>query len=211
MTVILRCFSEFGYLPGVLRKSSRFLSHLLMSSCWSPGRIMLYMFFLLLIAVLRIDAAYCYRRSHMVCRSVCQCVTVVSRTKTAEPIDIPFGRRLRWAQGTIWVQISMPRSNVEGEKGAVHSQDMPRHVRLSIYSKRLSRGRCRLGCTRSGCRLMQPGEYDWAVRVRRRYGLMSNYFDHLLFIGSTMCIRLREWRIYLVSQYNICICKSYSV
>jgi len=30
---ILRCFSEFGYLPGALRKSSRSLSHLLMSSC----------------------------------------------------------------------------------------------------------------------------------------------------------------------------------
>ena len=33
--VILRCFSEFGYLPGALRKSSRSLSHLLMSSCTS--------------------------------------------------------------------------------------------------------------------------------------------------------------------------------
>ena len=33
--VILRCFSEFGYLPGALRKSSRSLSHLLMSSCWT--------------------------------------------------------------------------------------------------------------------------------------------------------------------------------
>ena len=31
--VILRCFSEFGYLPGALRKSSRSLSHLLTSSC----------------------------------------------------------------------------------------------------------------------------------------------------------------------------------
>ena len=31
--VILRCFSEFGYLPGALRKSSRSLSYLLMSSC----------------------------------------------------------------------------------------------------------------------------------------------------------------------------------
>jgi len=31
--VILRCFSEFGYLQGALRKSSRSLSHLLMSSC----------------------------------------------------------------------------------------------------------------------------------------------------------------------------------
>jgi len=32
--VILRCFSEFGYLPGALPKSSRSLSHLLMSSCY---------------------------------------------------------------------------------------------------------------------------------------------------------------------------------
>ena len=33
--VILRCFSEFGYLLGALRKSSRSLSHLLMSSFFS--------------------------------------------------------------------------------------------------------------------------------------------------------------------------------
>jgi len=32
--VILRCFSEFRCLPGALRKSSRSLSHLLMSSCF---------------------------------------------------------------------------------------------------------------------------------------------------------------------------------
>ena len=31
--VILRYLSEFGWLPGALRKSSRSLSHLLMSSC----------------------------------------------------------------------------------------------------------------------------------------------------------------------------------
>ena len=31
--VILRYFREFGYLPRVLRKSSRSLSHLLMSCC----------------------------------------------------------------------------------------------------------------------------------------------------------------------------------
>jgi len=30
MAVILRYFSEFGYLPGVLRKSARSLPHLLM-------------------------------------------------------------------------------------------------------------------------------------------------------------------------------------
>jgi len=33
--IILRYFSEFGYLPGALRKSSRSLSHLLMSSCFN--------------------------------------------------------------------------------------------------------------------------------------------------------------------------------
>jgi len=31
--IILRYFSEFGSLPGALRKISRSLSHLLMSSC----------------------------------------------------------------------------------------------------------------------------------------------------------------------------------
>jgi len=33
MAVSLRYFSDFAYLAGVLRKSSRSLSHLLMSSC----------------------------------------------------------------------------------------------------------------------------------------------------------------------------------
>ena len=37
MAVILRYFSEFGYLSCVLRKSSRSLYHLLMSSC-NPTR-----------------------------------------------------------------------------------------------------------------------------------------------------------------------------
>ena len=37
---ILRCFSEFEYLPGALRKSSRSLSHLLMSSCCTFDRVM---------------------------------------------------------------------------------------------------------------------------------------------------------------------------
>jgi len=36
--VILRCFSEFRYLPGALRKRSRSLSHLLKSSCINTNR-----------------------------------------------------------------------------------------------------------------------------------------------------------------------------
>jgi len=41
MAVILRYFSEFGYLPDVLRKSSRSLSYLLVSSCyrWSQFKV----------------------------------------------------------------------------------------------------------------------------------------------------------------------------
>ena len=38
-----------------------------------------------------VDAAYCYRRSSVVFRSVCRCVTLVSLAKTAAPIEIPFG------------------------------------------------------------------------------------------------------------------------
>ena len=37
-------------------------------------------------------------------------------------------------------------------------------------------------CVRWGCTLVQPGEYDWTVRVHRRCGLMSNVFYHLFII-----------------------------
>jgi len=30
--------------------------------------------------------------------------------------------------------------------------------------------------------LASSGKYDWTVRVRRRCGLMWNYFDHLFII-----------------------------
>jgi len=32
-----------------------------------------------------------------------------------------------------------------------------------------------------GCTLSPPEEYGWTVHLRRRCGLMSNYFDHLYF------------------------------
>jgi len=52
-----------------------------------------------------VDAAYCYRPSSVVCGlSVGLSVTLVSPTKTAEPIEMPFGlwawmgprNRVRW-------------------------------------------------------------------------------------------------------------------
>ena len=36
-----------------------------------------------------------------------------------------------------------------------------------------------------GCTLALPGEYDSTVRVRRRCGLMLNYFDHLLDLATS--------------------------
>jgi len=32
--------------------------------------------------------------------------------------------------------------------------------------------------------LASPGEYNWTICLWRRCGLMSNYFDHLLLLGS---------------------------
>jgi len=42
------------------------------------------------IAVL-LDAAFCYRWSSVVCLSVCLSVMIMSRAKTAKPIEMPFG------------------------------------------------------------------------------------------------------------------------
>jgi len=44
-----------------------------------------------------------------------------------------------------------------------------------------------------GCTLAPPGEYVWTVRVRQRCSLMSNYFDHLLLLGSIAVL----WRTYV--------------
>jgi len=37
-----------------------------------------------------------------VCLSVGQSVTILSHAKTAEPIEMPFGCGLVWAQGTMY-------------------------------------------------------------------------------------------------------------
>jgi len=40
---------------------------------------------------------YCYRPNSVVCRSV----ILVSSAKTAEPIEMPLGCELEWAQGIV--------------------------------------------------------------------------------------------------------------
>jgi len=43
-------------------------------------------------------------------------------------------------------------------------------------------------CIRWMRTMAPPGEYDWTVHLRRRFGLLSNYFDHLL-LGSIVVLR----------------------
>jgi len=57
-----------------------------------------------------LDAAYCYRRSSVVCwpfcllvdMPICLPVTTVNPSKTAEPIEMLFGYGLGWSQGTMY-------------------------------------------------------------------------------------------------------------
>jgi len=69
----------------------------------------------------------------------------VSCTKTAEPIDLPFG---------LWTLVSRRK----------HAFKHIRQVALLC-------------------------EYNSTVRLRRRCGLMSNYFEHLL---CYMCVRVQN-------------------
>jgi len=43
----------------------------------------------------KLDAAYCYRPSSVVCRSVGLYATIVRRAKMSKPIDMPFRLRTR--------------------------------------------------------------------------------------------------------------------
>jgi len=102
---------------------------------------------------------------------VCWSVTTVSPAKMAEAIETWFGYEIRWAQGNMYCWLIGSRSQhtrgkFEGEKGS--AEDMPRHVRWSIYSKWLSR---RLHWHDAvadlsfldGCILAPRGEHDWTV------------------------------------------------
>ena len=67
------------------------------------------------------DAAYRYRPSSVVYRSVGLSVTLVSPAKTTEPIKMPFRLRTRVGPGNHVLEGSpdppMGRRNFEGEKG----------------------------------------------------------------------------------------------
>jgi len=72
------------------------------ANLWHPGRnVSLQYLFRPHRRTTYVDAAYCYRSSSVVCRSVClsvclsigRPVTLVNSAKTAEPIKMPFGLR----------------------------------------------------------------------------------------------------------------------
>jgi len=56
-------------------------------------------------------------------------------------------------------------------------------------------------CVTWGCTLPLPGEYNWTVRVRRRCGILSNDFEHLLYLVTQMTqisivtfLQVQNWR-----------------
>jgi len=59
-----------------------------------------------------VDAAYCYRPSSVVCRSV----TLVSPAKMAQPIELPLGLRT-WVGVRRGSRSSMGRGNFKRERG----------------------------------------------------------------------------------------------
>jgi len=114
--------------------------------------------------------------------------------KTAEPVEMPFG---------LWIWVGPRKHVLDGvqnplcERAIFMGQDMPGHARRHSavsYAKtaeaiempfELPTWVGRRKHALHGGTLAPPGEYDWTVRVwtvrvRRRRGLMSNYFDLLL-------------------------------
>ena len=96
-----------------------------------------------------VDEAYFYRRCSAVCLLVGLSVTIVSRSKTAEPIDMPF-----W----VWTRVGPGNNLLHGGpdpqcKGAILRGKRRPIVKYwdslsSAVQNRLNQFRCRLGWTR---------------------------------------------------------------
>jgi len=109
----------------------------------------------------------------------------------------------RWVQGIVsYIGVQIPHG-----KGQFLGKGAPivkyRDFLPWAVQKRLNRSICRFGCGLGWAEgsttvqvqlyspvgasvpswegtLVLPGKYNWTIRLRRRCGLMSNYFDHLL-------------------------------
>jgi len=146
-----------------------------------------------------VDAAYCYRPSSVVSRSV----TVLSPAKTVEPIEMPFGLRtqVRWThfRNHALDGVQIPHGKGQFWETGAHCKngdflpwDVQKRLKRSICLWVVDSGRPKetqvQSYSRGGANMLllegtlaPPGEYDWTVRLLRRCGLMSNYFDDHLF------------------------------
>jgi len=156
----------------------------------------------------QVDAAYCYRPSSVVCQSVYHTSEPCKNSwsdQHAVWVEDSGGPKekcicIRWGSRSPW------EGAILGDRGA-HCKVQG----LSAISCAKTAEPINLSFglwTREGWRkhkfnrirqVAPPGEYDWNVRLRRRYGLMSNYFDHLLNMPSA---NISNW-IKLASLINI--------
>ena len=132
----------------------------------------------------RLDAAYCYWRSSVVCLSVCRghdhelCKSGWTDRVWYADSGGPKEPYISWGPHPhTW------RGNFRGKMGWPRTcSNIPVVDILKATQQGAEPVRCgrRLECTR----FAPPGECDWTVRVRRRCGLTSNYFDHLFRLCS---------------------------
>jgi len=111
-----------------------------------------------------------------------QYVTVMSPANMTDPIKLPFGCGLRWAQGTrcyMSVQIPTHEGTISKVKRG-RSRTWPLVDIFKVAQQGAARVQC--GCW-LGCTMARPGEFNWTICALRRRGLMSNYFDHLFLVN----------------------------
>jgi len=110
----------------------------------------------------------------------------VSPAKTAEPIEMLFGLWtqdgpkepcIRWgswspnAQGQFWGGKARP---IVKYRHLLCCAKTAEPIAMQLWT--WDSGGPELACSRRGCTLPPPAEYDWTVHVRRQCTSLSNYF-----------------------------------
>ena len=130
-------------------------------------------------------AAYCYRPSSVVCRSVCLSLCHASAWA--------LQKRLNWSRCRLGCELGWAYRNhvLDGVQTSAWERAILRGKGMPGYARRHCRELCKNGwtdlmsfglwTTRVGpksmccmwCTLAPPGKYDWTVRMRRRCGLYA--------------------------------------
>jgi len=158
--------------------------------------------------------AYCYRPNIVICRSVCRSVSlshyIVSFAKngwsdrvavwmedSGRPKEPHMGSRYSpWERGNFEGETGEPVCSIETVCGREKTAEL---IDLLFVSwTRVGRRMYKFNRIRQAAPMCPhrrahspPDEYDWNVRLRRRCGLMSNNFDHLLLYLQNWC---PKWR-----------------